>query len=904
MRMNRFGLGRALSFLGLGAALLAGCHHPSSTALAVSIDPSTAQPLDAGHTENFTATVAGDVNAKGVTWSLTLSGDTCVGVTATGCGSLTNSTNTSVTYVAPAAVSSAETVTLTATALADRTTTSNVTINLVIPPQFTTTTIPSSAMNGVPYTASIVAIDGVTPLKYSLATGALPAGLSLNQNTGGIIGTPTYTTGGANPGCQVCNFSVQVTDFNGVTATAPLALSITVAPPTPIQGSAALPQGFTGAVYSGQITSSGGVPPLLFALAPGSAALPPGLALNSTSGQIGGMPTQTGTFGFTVQITDHAIPTQTFPVPASITVSAPPAFQITTASLPNGTATLGYSALVQATGGVPPYNWSVTAGQLPAGLTLATQADNTALISGVPILAGIDTFTVQATDSDINDTPKTASFPITIVSGTKNNSLLSGSYAYFFQGYDTGGTVAIAGTFTADGNGNITSGLEDINRTSGIILGVPLSGTYSIGLNGSDGRGTLHMVAKPIVQAELDVDYQLVLDSTGTFKLIENNDTQTNSDILSTHGVGIVKPIKQSVSGSSFSGNYAFQLSGTDFSGARIALGGILHADGVSKLSPIVGDLNDNGKFASLQSPSGAFAYNSSNGRGAVSLLYEISGSGQTQLGFTFYFASPSDVFFVETDLSSNTQQFPRLSGEAVLQQTGVSFGNSSLAGVSVITASGLDTKKGSVMAGLLTAPVCDASTADASLTYDQNDGGTVSTVAPAGAACSVAPTGRVAFTSLDPRLAAAYLTGPNQGFTLGSDAAVTIGLLEQQASGPFSNASIQGSYDLGTTAPADTSTNSAVGQVSSQPSPILGTVDEVDAPGTPAHLGHGVQLTVQSSDAILAASGGRGLIQQSDGVVLPSSIIFYILSPSQIRMISADSNPGNAHPNLLFLSH
>jgi hypothetical protein len=80
----------------------------------------------------------------------------------------------------------------------------------------------------------------------------------------------------------------------------------------------------------------------------------------------------------------------------------------------------------------------------------------------------------------------------------------------------------------------------------------------------------------------------------------------------------------------------------------------------------------------------------------------------------------------------------------------------------------------------------------------------------------------------------------------------------------------------------------------------MLGTVDEVNAPGTPANLGQSAQLTVQTVDPIL----GRGTIQQSNGTVLPSSLIFYLLSPSQIRMISSDSNPGNGHPELLFLTH
>src|SRR5208282_1116152 len=57
-----------------------------------------------------------------------------------------------------------------------------------------------------------------------------------------------------------------------------------------------------------------------------------------------------------------------------------------------------------------------------------------------------------------------------------------------FQGSDANGLVAEAGSFTADGNGNITAGLADINRVSGVTTSAAFTGTYSIG---ADDRGTL-----------------------------------------------------------------------------------------------------------------------------------------------------------------------------------------------------------------------------------------------------------------------------------------------------------------------------------------------------------------------------------------------------------------------------
>lgn len=84
---------------------------------------------------------------------------------------------------------------------------------------------------------------------------------------------------------------------------------------------------------------------------------------------------------------------------ASLTASATPGpspVAITTSSLPDASVSLAYSASLQASGGSGTYSWSVTAGGLPAGLTLGS-SDGT--ISGVPSTAGLSTFTIRASDA-------------------------------------------------------------------------------------------------------------------------------------------------------------------------------------------------------------------------------------------------------------------------------------------------------------------------------------------------------------------------------------------------------------------------------------------------------------------------------------------------------------------------
>jgi Putative Ig domain len=92
-------------------------------------------------------------------------------------------------------------------------------------------------------------------------------------------------------------------------------------------------------------------------------------------------------------------------IPASVTV--------TTSSLPGATEGDAYSATLEAEGGTPPYTWSVTAGSLPAGLSLDA---STGVISGTPTGSGTSDFTVQAEDT--GDLTGTAPLSITVAASS------------------------------------------------------------------------------------------------------------------------------------------------------------------------------------------------------------------------------------------------------------------------------------------------------------------------------------------------------------------------------------------------------------------------------------------------------------------------------------------------------
>jgi outer membrane protein assembly factor BamB len=154
-----------------------------------------------------------------------------------------------------------------------------------------------------------------------------------------------------------------------------------------------LPNGQVNGYYLEQLSAEGGNPTLVWSL--DSGALPDGLSLSS-SGLISGTATTEGNFEFTVRVDDSDDDFDT----AALTIMVDPYVDtvpvITTASVPGGMAGSPYSVQLQATGGNAPLEWSVSAGTLPAGLTLSA----TGLLSGTPSAQGSSVFTVQVADAE------------------------------------------------------------------------------------------------------------------------------------------------------------------------------------------------------------------------------------------------------------------------------------------------------------------------------------------------------------------------------------------------------------------------------------------------------------------------------------------------------------------------
>ncbi len=175
-----------------------------------------------------------------------------------------------------------------------------------------TTTALLGGQVGVPYSQFVSATNGQLPFFWSISVGPLPAGLTIDSNTGEIGGLPT--TAGTFP------FTVQVTDDLNDTATAALSIVIASAPPLTIT-TTALPDGAVGVPYNVTLQATGGTPPLMWSTTTGS--LPSGLLLNSAAGNISGTPAAAVTESFTVQVDDSTSPTmQTASQPLILTIAS------------------------------------------------------------------------------------------------------------------------------------------------------------------------------------------------------------------------------------------------------------------------------------------------------------------------------------------------------------------------------------------------------------------------------------------------------------------------------------------------------------------------------------------------------------------------------------------------------
>ena len=242
------------------------------------------------------------------------------------------------------------------------------------------------------------------------ATGTAPLSYQWNKNGTAISGATSaaYTTPPTTTADSGAQFTVVVSNTSGSITSAAATLTVnpgSIAPTITVQPS-------SQTVTAGQTAS-------FSVTATGTASFAyqwhkNGLTINGAISPSYTTPATTSTdngaqFDVAVSNTAGSVNSQA----ATLTVTAATAVKITTTSLPNGTAQVAYSTTLQATGGTLPYTWSVSSGQLPAGLSLGASGT----ISGTPTTAGLATFTIQVADNVGNKS--VAGFSVIITSASQ-----------------------------------------------------------------------------------------------------------------------------------------------------------------------------------------------------------------------------------------------------------------------------------------------------------------------------------------------------------------------------------------------------------------------------------------------------------------------------------------------------
>lgn len=259
-------------------------------------------------------------------------------------------------------------------------------------PSITPATL-SAGDQGVAYpTQTLTETGGTAPLTWSISSNSLPTGLTLTGSgstatVGGTLGASAATS----------TFTVKVVDANNVATT--LGFTITVNSPPSITTTSLMTIAIVGTAYTPMLVASGGTAPLIF-----TSQVIDGLTLTSM-GTFTGTPTSPGNFPFTAMVTDAIGATAS----QLLTLVVETPLVLSGTSLPPATIGFPYQFQLTATGGSPPYTWTVMngQGQLAAGLTLSS----TGVISGTPTAAGSSSITVSVEDSNGVTTTQTYATP-------------------------------------------------------------------------------------------------------------------------------------------------------------------------------------------------------------------------------------------------------------------------------------------------------------------------------------------------------------------------------------------------------------------------------------------------------------------------------------------------------------
>ncbi|MFH1856783.1 MAG: putative Ig domain-containing protein [Candidatus Omnitrophota bacterium] len=225
----------------------------------------------------------------------------------------------------------------------------------------------------------LTAAGGCPPYVWEVSAGKLPAGMSLDKETGLLQGAPLVSDK---------NYTdIKVSDKYSESVSAGFYFEVT--DERFVIKTEAVPSMKKDENCAFYFEAEGGSPPYKWKIKSG--VLPQGLSLNQ-NGLLSGSPHAAGSFKIGAEVTDYSGKK----VSSEFILEVPDnSFFIKTYSLPEGLTDVEYNFQFEAEGGAEPYIWRVVSGGLPQGINLG---ENTGILKGVPSLGQKIAVTIEAED--------------------------------------------------------------------------------------------------------------------------------------------------------------------------------------------------------------------------------------------------------------------------------------------------------------------------------------------------------------------------------------------------------------------------------------------------------------------------------------------------------------------------
>jgi len=253
--------------------------------------------------------------------------------------------------------------------------------------------------------------------------------------------------------------------------------------------SGAMPDAVVGQPYLARLSATGAEGPYTWS----SAALPIGLILSS-AGVLAGTPTVAGAYGVTVQVSSQGRSAST-----QITlrvVRATASLAISTEQLATPVRSLAYAAQLGAAGGQTPYSWSVSSGELPLGVTLASAGALSGTVTAA--LGTTASFVVTVRDAVGNHASRAFTLvtvdaaPLQIVSPALPDGVVGSDYLALMAVRNASGAPVSTPLRWSVVNGSLPDGLlfEDSTADTVALAGTPLrTGLFTFRVEAVDARG-------------------------------------------------------------------------------------------------------------------------------------------------------------------------------------------------------------------------------------------------------------------------------------------------------------------------------------------------------------------------------------------------------------------------------